>query len=75
MTITLTDRPTVKLRPGNGRRLAEGAPWAFADEIAMDRRTRNIQPGALVRLMEGDRGLDPGEAVWRCGRDDPIMAP
>ncbi len=57
MTATLTDRPTVKLRPGKGRRLAEGAPWAFADEIAMDRRTRNIQPGTLVRLVEGDRPL------------------
>jgi len=57
MTITPTDRPTVKLRSGKGRRLAEGAPWAFADEIAMDRRTRNLQPGTLVRLVEGDRPL------------------
>jgi len=50
-------RPVVKLRPGKGRRLAEGAPWAFADEIAMDRRTRAIAPGALVRLVEGSRSL------------------
>ncbi len=61
MTVTLTDRPTdrpvVKLRPGKGRRLAEGAPWAFADEIAMDRRTKNLSPGTLVRLVEGDRPL------------------
>ncbi len=57
MTATLTDRPTVKLRPGKGRRLAEGAPWAFSDEIAMDRRTKNLSPGTLVRLVEGDRPL------------------
>ena len=57
MTAPLTDRPTVKLRPGKGRRLAEGAPWAFADEIAMDRRTKNLQPGTLVQLAEGDRPL------------------
>ena len=57
MTAILTDRPTVKLRPGKGRRLAEGAPWAFADEIAMDRRTKNLSPGTLVRLVEGDRPL------------------
>ncbi len=57
MTAPLTDRPTVKLRPGKGRRLAEGAPWAFADEIAMDRRTKNLQPGTLVRLIDGDRPL------------------
>lgn len=53
MTATPTGRPTVKLRPGKGRRLGQGAPWAFADEIAMDRRTRNLAPGTLVRLAEG----------------------
>ena len=62
MTAILTDRPTVKLRPGKGRRLAEGAPWAFADEIAMDRRTKNLSPGTLVRLVEGDR--PPGLAAF-----------
>jgi len=50
-------RPVVKLRPGKSRRLTEGAPWAFADEIAMDRHTRAIAPGALVRLVEGSRSL------------------
>ena len=49
------DYPNVKLRPGKGRRLSQGAPWAFADEIAMDRRTRKLQPGTLVRLIDGDR--------------------
>lgn len=53
----IADRPTVKLRPGKGRRLAEGAPWAFADEIAMDRRTRGLAPGTLVRLVDGDAVL------------------
>ncbi|MEM8841785.1 MAG: class I SAM-dependent methyltransferase, partial [Pseudomonadota bacterium] len=48
-------RPTVKIRPGKGRRLAEGAPWAFADEVAMDRRTRSLAPGELVHLVEGDQ--------------------
>ena len=57
MTIPPPDRPTVKLRPGKGRRLADGAPWAFADEIAMDRRTKNLASGALVRLVEGDHTI------------------
>lgn len=52
--MTDTPRPTVKLRPGKGRRLAEGAPWVFADEIALDRRTKALQPGTLVRLIEGE---------------------
>jgi len=53
----MTDRPTVKLRPGKGRRLAHGAPWAFADEIAMDRRTKALAPGTLARLVDGERVL------------------
>lgn len=51
------ERPIVKLRPGKGRRLVMGAPWIFADEIAMDRRTRNLSPGSLVRLVEGEREI------------------
>ncbi|MEO1470646.1 MAG: class I SAM-dependent methyltransferase, partial [Pseudomonadota bacterium] len=51
------ERPTVKLRPGKGRRLATGAPWAYADELAMDRRTRALAPGTLARLVEGERVL------------------
>ena len=50
-------RPIVKLRPGKGRRLQTGAPWAFADEIAMDRRTRKLMPGSLVSLVDGAEHL------------------
>ena len=53
----MQDRPTVKLRPGKGRRLDQGAPWVFADEIAMDRRTRKLAPGTLVRLVRGEETL------------------
>ncbi|MEL6766415.1 MAG: class I SAM-dependent methyltransferase [Pseudomonadota bacterium] len=52
-----TSRPVVKLRPGKGRRLAAGAPWIYADEIAMDRRTKALAPGTLARLQEGDHVL------------------
>ena len=51
----MADFPLVKLRPGKGRRFAQGAPWVFADEIALDRRTRKLPPGTLVQLAEGDR--------------------
>ena len=59
MTESSFSLPIVKLRPGKGRRLHSGAPWVFADEIAMDRRTRKIAPGTLVRLQDGidDLGL------------------
>lgn len=49
------DRPTVRLRPGKGARLRAGAPWVFADEVVMDRRTRKIPPGTLVRLTDEER--------------------
>ncbi len=55
MNTSLPQLPVVKLRPGKGRRLADGAPWAFRDEIAMDRRTRGLEAGTLVQLVEGDR--------------------
>ncbi|MEL6217830.1 MAG: class I SAM-dependent methyltransferase [Pseudomonadota bacterium] len=51
----MSTRPTVKLRPGKGARLAEGAPWAYRDELAMDRRTKALAPGTLARLVEGER--------------------
>ncbi|MEM7687171.1 MAG: class I SAM-dependent rRNA methyltransferase [Paracoccaceae bacterium] len=51
------DRPIVKLRPGKGGRLRNGAPWVFADEIAMDRRTRKLVPGTLVDLRDGEEAL------------------
>ncbi|MEM7060384.1 MAG: class I SAM-dependent rRNA methyltransferase [Pseudomonadota bacterium] len=50
-----SETPIVKIRPGKGRRFAEGAPWLFADEIAMDRRTKALEPGTLVRLIQADR--------------------
>ena len=53
----MNERRQVKLRPGKGRRLAEGAPWAFADEIAMDRRTRGLAPGEIVTLTSGDQTI------------------
>ncbi|MDH3669047.1 MAG: class I SAM-dependent rRNA methyltransferase [Paracoccaceae bacterium] len=58
-------RPIVKLRPKRGHRLAGGAPWAFADEIALDRRTRNLAPGSLVTLADGERAL--GTAAFNPG--------
>ncbi len=48
-------RPVVRLKPKSGRRLGQGAPWAYADEIAMDRRTKARAPGEIVALESADR--------------------
>jgi 23S rRNA (cytosine1962-C5)-methyltransferase len=48
-------RPVIRLRPNAGRRFLEGAPWVYADEIVMDRRTRAVAPGAVATLESAER--------------------
>ena len=55
----MTERPLIRLKPGHGRRLKSGHPWAFSNEIDMQPALRSLPPGAPVRL-EGDDG-------WRFG--------
>lgn len=57
-TDTDTQIPTVKLRAGQDTTpLRHGAPWVWADQIAMDRRTRKLEPGSIVALQGGDQTL------------------
>jgi 23S rRNA (cytosine1962-C5)-methyltransferase len=50
------DRPIVRLRPkGPAQAIRFGAPWAYADQIVLDRRTRAIAPGAVVVLEDDER--------------------
>lgn len=52
---TARARPVVRLRPRSGRRFFEGAPWVYADELVMDRRTRRLPPGTVAELQDADR--------------------
>ncbi len=56
-------RPVLKLRPGHGRRLRAGAPWAYSNELALGPEHRGFPPGGLVRL-EGDDGARFGVAMF-----------
>ena len=47
-------RPTLRLNPGQGRRLRSGAPWVFSNEIAMRPEYRQLPPGGVVRLEAED---------------------
>ena len=43
--------PTIKILPGEDRRLRGGSPWLFSNELRMDEVARAVAPGSLVRLM------------------------
>jgi 23S rRNA (cytosine1962-C5)-methyltransferase len=48
-------RPVVRMRPKKSpQRLRWGYPWAFSDEIVLDRRTRALGAGAIVELQAND---------------------
>ena len=56
-------RLTLRLNPGQGRRLRAGSPWAFSNEIAMRPEYRQIPPGEVVRL-DGDDGARFGAFMF-----------
>jgi 23S rRNA (cytosine1962-C5)-methyltransferase len=46
----------LRLKPkADARRIRHGHPWAWADEIVLDRRSRAVPAGALCLLEDGDR--------------------
>jgi len=46
----MTDLPKLELKRGHDRRLRGGAPWIFANEVAMTAEVRALPPGSLARL-------------------------
>jgi len=46
--------PDLRLKPGAHKRLSHGHPWAFSNEIAMDRDAKTLEPGTLVRLLTAE---------------------
>lgn len=51
----MTDLPVIRLRPKGGQRFLRGAPWVYADELVMDRRTKKLQGGSVVVLEDAER--------------------
>ena len=43
--------PTIKILPGQDRRMRTGSPWLFSNELRMDADAKAIAPGSLVRVM------------------------
>jgi 23S rRNA (cytosine1962-C5)-methyltransferase len=56
-------RPSVRLAAGRQRRVADGHPWVYSNEIAMDAEAKALPPGALVTLRT-ERGEALGVATF-----------
>ena len=51
----MSDRPVVRLLPKTAAQpFRFGAPWVYADQIVLDRRTRAIPAGAIVELQDAE---------------------
>jgi 23S rRNA (cytosine1962-C5)-methyltransferase len=47
---------TLRLKPkSDARAIRFGAPWVFADEVVLDRRSKALTPGTIARLEDGER--------------------
>ena len=55
MSESQNSRPVARLRPQAGRPALLRAPWFYADEIVLDRRTRAIAAGAVVEVQDSER--------------------
>lgn len=58
MTDDPQSRPAVRLLPGHHKRVAQGHPWVYSNEIAMDAAAKALPPGTLVTLNTG-----PGDVL------------
>jgi 23S rRNA (cytosine1962-C5)-methyltransferase len=59
----MSKRPTVTVKPREGRRARAGAPWIFSNEIAMEGATKALPPGSAVDV-KGDDGQDFGSGFF-----------
>ena len=60
-----SDRPTIHVMPGHAKRLRQGHPWAFSNELRMDAEAKALAPGAVVRVA------DAGGEVLGCATFNP----
>lgn len=54
--MTDASRPVLRLKPrADARRIRHGHPWAWSDDLVLDRRARKLEPGTLAVLEDADR--------------------
>ncbi len=47
-------RPVIRLHPGKHKRIAQGHPWVYSNEIVMDGAAKALPPGAIVAFKAHD---------------------
>ena len=56
MTDAAAARPVLRLKPkADARRIRHGHPWAWADELVLDRRSKAVPDGTVAVLEDGAR--------------------
>ncbi|GAB5445660.1 RSP_2647 family RNA methyltransferase [Gymnodinialimonas sp.] len=54
--MTASPFPVLRLKPkADARRIRHGHPWAWADDLVLDRRSKGVSAGALVMLEDAER--------------------
>ncbi len=54
--MTASPLPVLRLKPkADARRIRHGHPWAWADDLVLDRRSKAVPAGALALLHDADR--------------------
>lgn len=48
------DYPSIRILPGEDRRLRAGSPWLFSNELKMDEAARRLTPGSVVKLATSE---------------------
>jgi 23S rRNA (cytosine1962-C5)-methyltransferase len=59
----IQDRPVIRLRAREHKRIASGHPWVYSNEIVMDPATKSLPAGTLVRV-ESAEGVALGAASF-----------
>ncbi|MEH6629892.1 MAG: class I SAM-dependent rRNA methyltransferase [Halopseudomonas aestusnigri] len=61
--LDLKERPTIRLRPKAQKRLLNGYPWVFSNEIEVTAETKQLDAGIVVRIEAHD-GQPLGTAIY-----------
>jgi 23S rRNA (cytosine1962-C5)-methyltransferase len=48
------ERPAIRVRPREDRRIRNGAPWVFSNEVVMDSSAKSVAPGSLVEVISAE---------------------